>query len=299
MFILVPSFTFASFDNSLKYGNHGDNVSSLQDFLQDGGYYTGKIDGKFGLGTLKGVEAFQTANNLNVDGYFGTASRIVANKILSDDLSASNTTELQENGIVTTPSNIKGCTDTSLYSVTTGQPCNPTTQPILNLPDGCIALSGYSTTTGQKCDGTINQQLTDLNNQIQQLSSTLNSVVQNTSPSRSVEIPPPVITTPSPIQVKLDTPFAWCGNVPQTNYVIYVCDGMNVGDILTATMIGFDPITTTVTKDKISGKYSEFEFSVPQGDLQPSTDYTYTLKVERPSVNEYGEETRTFTTLSN
>ena len=51
--LLVPVFAFASFDTSLKYGSKGSAVTELQDFLQNQGVYSGKVDGWFGLGTLK------------------------------------------------------------------------------------------------------------------------------------------------------------------------------------------------------------------------------------------------------
>ncbi len=43
----------------------------------------------------------------------------------------------------TSPNLPSGCTSTSGYSTTSGQPCN--------LPEGCTGQNGYSTTTGQPC----------------------------------------------------------------------------------------------------------------------------------------------------
>lgn len=124
---LVPSLTFASFDTSLKYGNRGDAVSTLQDFLSDQGFLKGSVDGKFGLGTLRAVEAFQTANGLDSDGYFGLASRTAANAILATIIAPSDKEEQAETGTVTTPVSpvldSRGCSTTSLYSSTTGVSC--------------------------------------------------------------------------------------------------------------------------------------------------------------------------------
>lgn len=100
---LAPTLTFASFDASLKYGSRGDAVSELQDFLQDQNDYSGKVDGSFGLGTLKAVKAFQAANNLDVDGYFGKASHGVAQTLLAADLKASDDAEQAETGTVSAP----------------------------------------------------------------------------------------------------------------------------------------------------------------------------------------------------
>lgn len=195
--LLVPSLSQASFDVSLKYGSRGANVIELQDFLQDQNLYIGKVDGKFGLGTLRAIKAFQTANNLGIDGYFGSATRAKADEILAADLEGSNAAEQAETGTVAIVSNVEGCAPGNAYSTLTGQPCNVNTQPIAGLPNGCTALSGYSITTGKKCSGETTQpvldqatqdKLTALNVQIQTLSNTLNTIASNTTP----------VTTPAP-----------------------------------------------------------------------------------------------------
>lgn len=103
LLLLVPSLSFADFDVSLKYGSKGDAVIELQDFLQDQGFLTGKIDGKFGLGTLRAVKAWQTSVNLFSDGYFGLGSRTKANGVLTSLLKDSNNTEQAETGAVNSP----------------------------------------------------------------------------------------------------------------------------------------------------------------------------------------------------
>lgn len=120
--VALPSMSFASFDTSLKYGSKGATVIELQDFLQDQGYYTLKIDGRFGLGTLRSVKLFQTANGLKADGYFGALSRAKAGVILATILEESDETELSETGTITplplTP-----------FNPTNGQIPTPTTPP--------------------------------------------------------------------------------------------------------------------------------------------------------------------------
>lgn len=98
--ILLPLTSSASFDTNLKYGSKGDAVIDLQDFLQDQGYLSGKIDGRFGLGTRKAVIAFQTANKLKGDGFFGLASRIKAKSMLETILGPSEKAEKEETGTV-------------------------------------------------------------------------------------------------------------------------------------------------------------------------------------------------------
>ena len=53
-------------------GVQGSYVVQIQTILANKGYYTKKIDGKFGSGTLAAVKAFQTANGLKADGIVGT-----------------------------------------------------------------------------------------------------------------------------------------------------------------------------------------------------------------------------------
>ncbi len=98
-----PSLGLANFDTSLKYGSKGDNVIELQDFLTQEGVYTGKLDGRYGFGTLNAVKAFQTANGLKADGYFGKGSRAKADEIIASLLSDSNATEQEETGTITAP----------------------------------------------------------------------------------------------------------------------------------------------------------------------------------------------------
>lgn len=53
-------------------GVQGSYVVQIQTILANKGYYTNKIDGRFGSGTLAAVKAFQTANGLKADGIVGT-----------------------------------------------------------------------------------------------------------------------------------------------------------------------------------------------------------------------------------
>lgn len=59
----------------LKEGTTGDDVKWLQSKLKDRKYYSGEIDGSFGLITLGAVLAFQMKNGLAVDGVCGPATR--------------------------------------------------------------------------------------------------------------------------------------------------------------------------------------------------------------------------------
>ena len=60
---------------TIKIYDKGNNVLALQLALSDLNLYKGKLDGKFGTGTLKAVKAFQKAEGLKVDGLVGKATQ--------------------------------------------------------------------------------------------------------------------------------------------------------------------------------------------------------------------------------
>ena len=65
------SFTQAASYKTLKTGSRGDDVKKMQTALKEKGYYSGKLDGIFGKGTLSAVKAFQKDNGLKTDGIAG------------------------------------------------------------------------------------------------------------------------------------------------------------------------------------------------------------------------------------
>lgn len=60
---------------TLRKGDRGDAVKSLQGRLIELGYLSGKADGVFGSGTEKAVEAFQKRSSLTVDGKAGKVTQ--------------------------------------------------------------------------------------------------------------------------------------------------------------------------------------------------------------------------------
>ena len=59
----------------ISRGANGDDVIELQARLQYIGFYTGKIDGKFGYGTYWALRNFQEKYGLKVDGVAGTTTK--------------------------------------------------------------------------------------------------------------------------------------------------------------------------------------------------------------------------------
>ncbi len=59
----------------LHLGSQGKDVEQLQIQLQNLGYYSGAIDGKYGVATRNAVSKFQQQQNLSADGSVGNATR--------------------------------------------------------------------------------------------------------------------------------------------------------------------------------------------------------------------------------
>ncbi|SRR5258708_4700379 len=82
---VAPFFAFAqapscvSIEGNIKYGlkdeNSGGEVSTLQSFLNSGGFLNSSTTGYFGPLTLQAVKDFQNKNSLSADGVVGSATR--------------------------------------------------------------------------------------------------------------------------------------------------------------------------------------------------------------------------------
>ncbi|RJO60406.1 hypothetical protein C4544_05265 [candidate division WS5 bacterium] len=102
--LLLPSLSFA-FESDLKYGSSGPEVTELQEFLTDKGYYSGPITGFFYSLTRSAVIKFQQANSISpAYGYFGPMTRSKANEIIQAENTNEETQEVQEQGKVTNAS---------------------------------------------------------------------------------------------------------------------------------------------------------------------------------------------------
>ena len=70
-------------DTTLKAGDSGSSVTSLQQALTQLGYDPGTADGKFGAATTGAVAAFQKAKGLTEDGVAGPATLAAINTALA------------------------------------------------------------------------------------------------------------------------------------------------------------------------------------------------------------------------
>ena len=64
--------TTSGLTRTLRRGYTGSDVTKVQNRLKELGYYTGKVDGVYGLGSMAAVKAFQEKNGLTADGLAGT-----------------------------------------------------------------------------------------------------------------------------------------------------------------------------------------------------------------------------------
>ena len=73
--LLVCILPAQAASGSLRKGSRGSEVTKLQQALKELGLYTLKVDGVFGKGTLKAVQAFQRKNGLKADGIVGPKTK--------------------------------------------------------------------------------------------------------------------------------------------------------------------------------------------------------------------------------
>lgn len=80
--VLAAAPTLAA-PRTLRQGDRGEDVRTLQSHLTQAGYSTGGVTGYFGSGTLKAVRALQGDLSLKVDGVVGPATLAALDKALS------------------------------------------------------------------------------------------------------------------------------------------------------------------------------------------------------------------------
>ncbi len=67
----IASTSQTAYAQTIKQGNRGETVKTIQRKLKNWGYYKGAIDGIFGAQTREAVKYFQRKNNLTPDGIVG------------------------------------------------------------------------------------------------------------------------------------------------------------------------------------------------------------------------------------
>ncbi len=163
----------------IKLDDSGSDVESMQSRLNELGYYDGKINGYFGVATEDALRAFQTKNNVAVDGIFNVSDRDL---LYSPDVrpkidptptpsptpkATKKPTATQKPGTTATPKPTSGSTTTDSPSAT--EPSFPDSEPSYTASysaDGLIsvatAMLGYpyvwsveSPSKGFDCSGLV------------------------------------------------------------------------------------------------------------------------------------------------
>lgn len=83
LILLLLSFSSVSYAVKYEYGDRGEEVKRIQQYLYDMGYDI-SVDGIFGYGTLDVVKDFQFNNGLTVDGVVGKKTLEKMEEILKD-----------------------------------------------------------------------------------------------------------------------------------------------------------------------------------------------------------------------
>ncbi len=83
----------------LQKNDKNDHVTQLQKALQQLGYYTGSLDGKYGTGTVAAVTAYQTAQGLSVDGVAGSSTIALLEAQTGIDIDGTDSTSTSSNGL--------------------------------------------------------------------------------------------------------------------------------------------------------------------------------------------------------
>ncbi len=84
---------------TLRYGDRGDDVLTLQNRLIELGYLTGSADGSYGVSTKQAVVAFQKANSLVRDGVTGTKTQAILFSTSAIANTVSTSTTLKEGSV--------------------------------------------------------------------------------------------------------------------------------------------------------------------------------------------------------
>ena len=94
------SSVFAIFDHNLKYGERGEEVMLLQEYLNSEGILLVPPTGFFGILTLKAVREYQTSKGIPSTGYVGILTRTALNNDLVVFFGPSTRAEVEEIGAI-------------------------------------------------------------------------------------------------------------------------------------------------------------------------------------------------------
>ena len=140
---------------TLRRGYTGADVTKVQNRLKELGYYTGTVDGVYGLGSMAAVKAFQEKNGLTADGLAGakTFEKLFSSSAVAAGSSSSNSSTSSGSSSTTTYSRLdegsKGDEVTAMqralkslnYPLEVDGSFGPTTKAAVKLFQGTNGLS--------------------------------------------------------------------------------------------------------------------------------------------------------------
>lgn len=211
LFLFPLIVSAQGFDQDLHYGLQNNNdVTELQEFLTDRGYYSGPITGNFFSLTLSAVKRFQAANSISQTGYFGPISRAKAAELLS--VAGISGDEITTEEGTTTPISISD-------PKTTTDVVNSLLDQVRILQQQLAVLQQQQTTLEQQ-----NQQIAQQTQAIQQQSETLQQIQQQTA----IQSPTPApIPTPKPSMSKIEIIVPMSNKAYCTNISYSKCESQN------------------------------------------------------------------------
>ncbi len=137
LFLAFSTPSYAAITTNLGYGSSGSQVIELQEFLTEGGLYTGPITGNFYSLTLASVKRYQASKGIDATGYVGPLTRAAIEGDLGNLVDESGTSTIP---VVA----VGGCQVGYLFNPSTGQSCTVA-------PTVCGSGALFNSLTGQSC----------------------------------------------------------------------------------------------------------------------------------------------------
>jgi|GEM_PF-3091871 peptidoglycan hydrolase-like protein with peptidoglycan-binding domain len=168
----VASAQSVAFPSEIGIGAQGTEVTSLQTWLENAGYYSGPVTGYYGVLTKGGVENFQSANGISATGYVGPLTLAALNAKASGTTTVSSNPTLLaqlETELNSLLAQIQALGGTTITTTTSGVPtaANLTFQTNENVGEnGTITnVSGTGPFTYTIVNNPLNGTITSFNSQ--------------------------------------------------------------------------------------------------------------------------------------
>lgn len=266
-------------------GAQGTEVTSLQTWLENNGYYSGPVTGYYGSLTMAAVERFQSANGISATGYVGplTLAALNARASGTSTVSANSSTiaqlEAELDSLLAQIQTLEGNTTTSITTtIPTAQ--STTLETNENTAVGAtLGASGTSPFTYTITSSPLNGTITSFNPSTGAFTYTPNNNYSGTD-TFSYTVGNSSGTS-APMTVTLDVGGANSGAPTGQALSFSTSNGTSYNGTLSAS--GNSPYTYTITSEPSHGSISNFNPStgtftyVPTSNYSGSDTFTYTV----------------------